>query len=182
MQEECRQERALTARAHHNCQLNAREARRFHALWERHRNATTAFLANLERAGLIERGTLSEGADLTPQFSSVSSQLVLNAGYLEVCVIHCTLYSRSDSLPNQSTSLSMSITWRLACLFACFLRLVCSSIHPRTHLPIQYRGNHSPFYPSSVPNFAISPFIYSNNYRSIRRQQILKKCENSFNY
>ncbi|EUB59530.1 Ras-related GTP-binding protein D [Echinococcus granulosus] len=87
MEEECRQERALSARAHHNCELNEREARRFHALVEHHRSATVAFVAGLERGGLIERGTSSSASftesDVSYQLNSLCSQLLLTFGNLE---------------------------------------------------------------------------------------------------
>lgn len=88
VEEEYRQERALSARAHHNCELNEREARRFHALVERHRSATAAFVVGLERRGLIERGTSSSASftesDVHNQLDSVCSQLLLSFGNLEV--------------------------------------------------------------------------------------------------
>ncbi|CDS43439.1 rab6 interacting protein 2 [Echinococcus multilocularis] len=87
MEEECRQERALSARAHHNCELNEREARRFHALVEHHRSATVAFVARLERGGLIERGTSSSASftesDVSYQLNSLCSQLLVTFGNLE---------------------------------------------------------------------------------------------------
>ncbi|KAL5965907.1 Keratin type I cytoskeletal 12 [Taenia solium] len=87
VEEEYRQERALSARAHHNCDLNEREARRFHALVERHRSATAAFVVGLERRGLIERGTSSSASftesDVPNQLDSVCSQLLLSFGNLE---------------------------------------------------------------------------------------------------
>ncbi|KAL5103966.1 hypothetical protein TcWFU_007573 [Taenia crassiceps] len=87
VEEAYRQERALSARAHHNCELNEREARRFHAQVERHRSATAAFVVGLERRGLIERGTSSSASftesDVSNQLDSIRSQLLLSFGNLE---------------------------------------------------------------------------------------------------
>ncbi|VDL19552.1 unnamed protein product [Hymenolepis diminuta] len=90
-EERYREERALSARAHHLCELNEKEARRFHAIGERYRSAITAFLSRLESRGLVELlrregcGTddaVSISYDIAQELNSVCSQLVLSGDRL----------------------------------------------------------------------------------------------------
>ncbi|KAM3184624.1 hypothetical protein ACTXT7_007994 [Hymenolepis weldensis] len=88
-EERYREERALSSRAHHLCELNEKEARRFHAIGERYRSAITAFLSRLESRGLVEllrrEGTddaVSISYDIAQELNSVCSQLVLSGDRL----------------------------------------------------------------------------------------------------
>ncbi|VDO03998.1 unnamed protein product [Rodentolepis nana] len=91
MEERYREERALSARAHHLCELNEKEARRFHAIGERYRSAITAFLGRLESRGLVELLRRENGVaddavsisyDIAQELNSVCSQLVLSGDRL----------------------------------------------------------------------------------------------------
>nr|CDS28594.2 Protein CHMP7 [Hymenolepis microstoma] len=90
-EERYREERALSARAHHLCELNEKEARRFHAIGERYRSAITAFLSRLESRGLVELlrrehgdadDAVSISYDIAQELNSVCSQLALSGDRL----------------------------------------------------------------------------------------------------
>lgn len=100
IEERYREEMALSARAHHLCELNEQEARRFHVLGERYRAAIMSFLSRLENRGLIElRGLLEHDAssdgvtstsfEIAQELNSVCSQLVLGGERLNVSLQHC---------------------------------------------------------------------------------------------
>ena len=104
LKEALREEAALSSRAHHNCEVNEREARRFHGLWQRQRRVTAAFLRRLERRGIVEMSSASSSVSdpateasptgsgeaspdhLAKQLDTVFAQLELNVNHMEVSV------------------------------------------------------------------------------------------------